>query len=69
MDLSDDSSDESSPVDTLDSFREKWQKELVITTSAKDHKSTKESAINEDGITADDREVISQLLISMSRVQ
>lgn len=57
MDLSDDSSDESVPVDALESFREKWQKELVITTSEKVQKSTNKSAINENGDSADDKEV------------
>lgn len=57
MDLSDDSSDESSPVDALESFREKWQKELVINTSEKAQKTPAERATNENGISADDREV------------
>lgn len=57
MDLSDDSSDESSPVDALESFREKWQKELVINTSEKVQKTPAERVIKENGLSADDRQV------------
>lgn len=58
MDLSDDSSDESTPVDALESFREKWQKELVVTTSEKVQKLAEEKAISEDDISTSDKEVI-----------
>lgn len=57
MDVTDDSSDESSSIDRLESFREKWQQELVINTSEKVQKSTNESATNENDISADDKKV------------
>lgn len=63
MDLSVDSLDESSPVDALELFREKWQNELVITTSGNVQESAKESAINENGLSADDKEVMCHLII------
>lgn len=47
MDMDDDSDDSSSPIETLDQFREKWQKEL--TTTKRNQKQSTTPAIDPTG--------------------
>lgn len=66
--MSDDSSDESPPpVDALETFREKWQKELVVTTSEKVQKLAEQSAINENDVNANDKEVFVFLIFLIDK--